>query len=107
MEGPNGVAIGIAVRLQTLVAQQRILGSVYPDLRRPVLLHAKCMADDVIPITASPSRTLLQLGRHAHTHIVEKRPARLHQGQYTFQFFAREVLPIEAGERERNAPEVG
>src|SRR5579859_389134 len=107
MECPNGVAIGVTVRLQPLVAQHRILGSGYPDLLCPLLLHAKRMTDDVIPITPSPSWTLLHLSRHAHTHVVEQRPARLHQGQFTFQFCARKVLPIDAGERERDAPEVG
>src|SRR6266568_8059453 len=107
MERPNGGAIGVAVRLQTLVDQHRTLGSGHPDLLCPLLLHANRMTDDLIPITPSPSRTLLHLSRHAQTHVVEKRPARLHQGQFTFQFSARYVLPIDARERERDAPEVG
>src|SRR5215469_6955907 len=57
MEHPNGVAIGLAVRLQTLVDQHSTLGSMHPDLFCPLLLHANRMTDDLIPIASPPSRT--------------------------------------------------
>ncbi len=62
MECPNGVAIGVAVRLQTLVDRQRNLRNVHPELLCPLLLRVNRMKDDVIPITTSSSRTLLHLG---------------------------------------------
>src|SRR5574341_1151001 len=89
MERPNGTARGIPVRSQALVGQNRTVRSAQPELRSPVLLRAQCMPDDAVPIPPAPSRTLLHLSRHAQTHIIEKRPARLHQGQFTFQFSAR------------------
>src|SRR5260370_39986307 len=103
MERPNGVAIGVAVRLQTLVDQHRTFLSGHPDLLCPLLLHAKRMTDDVIPITPSPSWTLLHLGRHAPTDVLEKRPARLHQCQVPFQCCALKVVPIDSRERQRDA----
>src|SRR5215467_10078408 len=100
MERPNCGAIGVAVRLQTLVDQHRTFLSEHPDLLCPLVLHAKRMTDNLIPIPPSASRTLLHLSRHARTYSVEKRPACLHQGQFTFQFSARDVLPIDARERD-------
>src|SRR6266851_9937597 len=78
MERPNGCGIGVAMRFQFLVGQHRVVRREYPELLRPVLLSADHMTDDSVPITPSPARALLQLSRHARTHLVEERPARPH-----------------------------
>src|SRR6202022_3289463 len=68
MERPNCRAIGVAVRFQSLVVGHHgTFWSVHPDLLCPLLLRAYRMTNDSVPITASASRTLLHLSRHAHT----------------------------------------
>src|SRR6266508_2930862 len=94
------------MRFQPLASQHRIVGREHSDPLRPILLRGKRMTDEVVPITPSPSRTLLQLSRYPPAHIVEKRPARLHQRQLTFQFVTRHALLVDARKRERDAPEV-
>src|SRR5688572_4493556 len=100
------VAIGIPMRFQPLVSQHRTIGGEHTDPLRPILLVAKHMANNIVPITPSASRTFLHLSRHSPTHIVKKCPARLHQRQLTFQFEHRHTLLVDARKGERDTPEV-
>src|SRR5215472_11717095 len=57
MERPNGVAIGVAVRGETLVGEPRTVRSAQPELLCPLLLRAQRMPDDAVPIPSAPART--------------------------------------------------
>ena len=61
VELPNGSAIGVAVRAQSLVGQQRVFRSVYPKFRSPVLLRAQRMPDNAVPVP--PLTSIGFLGR--------------------------------------------
>src|SRR5574342_1084468 len=104
---PYCVTIGSAMRFQPLVGQHRTVGGEHTDHLRPILLRGKRMTDDVVPVSPSPSGTLLHLSRYPPAHIVEKRPARLHQRQLTFQFVTRHALLVDPRKRERDTPKVG
>src|SRR6476660_5229053 len=56
MQRPNGVAIGFAMRVQSLIAQQRFLRRAHAELLRPVLLRGKRMTDSVVPIAPAAAR---------------------------------------------------
>ena len=64
------------------------------------------MADNVVAIAPSSSRTLPHLSRYPLAHIVEKLPTRLHQRQFTFQLVTRHALLVDARKRERDAPKI-
>src|SRR5678815_2948181 len=69
---PYCLAIGIAMRFQPFGSQHRIVGGEHTDHLRPILLRGERMTDDMVPITPSPSWTLLHLSRHPPAHTVEK-----------------------------------
>src|SRR4051794_13417645 len=50
MQRPNGGAIGVAMRVQALVGQQRLLRRAHAELLLPVVLREKRMPDDAVPI---------------------------------------------------------
>src|SRR4051812_992957 len=70
-----------------VASQHRVLRRDHAHHFRPVPLGEKHMTDDAVSISPSAARTLLHLSRHTRTDIVEKRPARAHQDQFTLQFF--------------------
>lgn len=96
MKRANGSAKGVSVRSQAVVRQQLDFRGAHPDLRGPAPFRAKRMQNDPVSIAPAPAWPFSQLRRHARTHVIEKRPARLHQVELTFQFFTRQVLPIDA-----------
>src|SRR5258706_11046758 len=96
VERPDGIEISVAVSAQALVDKDHTVRCEHSEFRSPVLLNAQRMPHNTVPIPPAPARTLQHLSRHARTYIVEKRPARLHQRQFPFQFSARYVLPIDA-----------
>src|SRR5574341_2613943 len=73
---PYCIAIGRAMRFQSLASQHRTVRGEHTDHLRPILLRGERMTDDTVPITPSPARTLLHLSRHPPAHLSEKRPAR-------------------------------
>src|SRR4051812_3000422 len=51
VQRPNRVAIGVAMRGQSLVAQHRVLGCEHAEPLGPVKLVCKRMMDDLVPIS--------------------------------------------------------
>src|SRR5262245_18665108 len=93
---PYCLAIGITIRPQSLVSQQRIIAGGNPDPTRPIPLYGQRMPDDVVAVASAAARPPLHFSRHARTHRIEKRPARPHQRQLTLHFFARHSLLVDA-----------
>src|SRR5689334_6760947 len=65
---PDCLAIGITIRPQSLVSQQRIVAGDNPDPTRPIPLYGQRMPDDVISIASAAARPALHFSRHARTH---------------------------------------
>ena len=69
-----------------------------PEARAEVFSRLSQLLGISNTLTISPAaaRTLLHVSRDTRTHVIEKRPATLHEGQFTFQFFTRYGLLIDA-----------
>lgn len=51
----------VSIRFQLLVGQRCTVGRRHAISPRPILLNSECMADNMVPIAPSSSRTLLHL----------------------------------------------
>ena len=58
---PSSVTLAVALGVQSLVAQHRVLRRAHPELLRPVPLGGQRVMDDRVPVTPATAGTLLHL----------------------------------------------
>src|SRR6266511_4015306 len=93
MQRPNGVAIGVAMRVQSLIGQYRVLRREHAELLRPVLLRGRRMTDNVVSISpaAARARTASKNAQHARISVSSRSNASSDMGCWSMLENANEI----------------
>src|SRR5262245_29368170 len=105
---PHGCHVRLAVLTQPLRRERTTLRHPQPQpLRELLALGTDGVADDLVAVAPTATRSLPHLRRHPRRHRVEERPARAQQPELAVELRVVHRFALQARRRERDAPEVG